>query len=128
MSLGSCCSCLLAIGTMVHNIDTIKASRNGTGFKLLMKSLFADELTLTILVAPVNWNLWSWAILWVGYLIGIGLAVCQIRIENQWFASRRRDIEQGQSDGESISSADWTRNRVRLCTDTKNARLTEVAS
>jgi hypothetical protein len=69
--------------------------------------------SVTIVVTPAQYHLVSWGVLWGGFLLGIILASYQVRLENLWFASRRRDIEQqGQSDGEAVSSADWTRSRV----------------
>ena len=79
--------------------------------------------SVTIHVTPAHYHLLNWAILWGGFLIGIGLASYQVRRENMWLTSRKRDgvdLEQqhqpgvgGVADGEGVSSADWTRSRVR---------------
>lgn len=75
--------------------------------------------SITIRVTPEHYHLLSWGILWSGFLLAIIGASCQVKIENQWLASKRQDVEQGNSassgDGEAviISSADLTRSRFR---------------
>lgn len=81
--------------------------------------------SVTIHVTPEHYHLLNWALLWTGFLLGILLASYQVRVENQWFASkeRREDLEQHQQGGNGVvmvpegeggvSSADWTRSRVR---------------
>lgn len=72
--------------------------------------------SVTIHVTPEHYHLLNWAILWVGFLLGIGFASYQVRLENQRFASKKRyDLEQqqgGVQDGDGFSTAEWTRSRV----------------
>lgn len=69
--------------------------------------------SVTINVSPQHYHLLSWALLWMGFILAIGLASYQVHKENKWFAARKREEQQGAAEGEgSISSADWTRSRV----------------
>lgn len=94
--------------------------------------------SVTIHVTPEHYHVFNWVLLWTGFVLGILLASYQVRQENMWAASkeRRDDIEQQQQSGNGVvmvtegeggvSSADWTRSRVRqrhrilLCGHTKN--------
>jgi hypothetical protein len=72
--------------------------------------------SVTIRVTPEHFHLISWGILWGGFVLAILIAAWQVRIENQWFTTRRREVEQGSTapsgDGEAVSSADLSRSRV----------------
>jgi hypothetical protein len=72
--------------------------------------------SVTIRVTPEHFHLISWGILWGGFFLAILIASWQVRIENQWFTTRRQEIEQGSTapsgDGEAVSSADLSRSRV----------------
>jgi hypothetical protein len=72
--------------------------------------------SITIRVTPDHFHLLSWGVLWAGFFLAILGASWQVRIENQWFTSRRQDVEQGNTassgDGEAVSSADLSRSQV----------------
>lgn len=72
--------------------------------------------SVTIHVTPEHYHILNWSILWGSFILGIVLASYQVRLENQQFASRRRDdIEHQQGgvhEGEGVSTADWTRRNV----------------
>ena len=81
--------------------------------------------SVTIHVTPEHYHVFSWVILWLGFVLGILVACNQLRIEHGWSATkdRRDDLEQQQQSGNEVvmvpegeggvSSAEWTRNRVR---------------
>lgn len=52
---------------------------------------FSITTSVTIHVTPEHYHLFSWAVLWAGFLFAILFASYQVRMENRWFASKKRD-------------------------------------
>ena len=81
--------------------------------------------SVTIHVTPEHYHVFNWVLLWLGFVLGILVACYQMRIEYGWSAAkdRRDDLEQQQQSGNEVvmvpegeggvSSAEWTRSRVR---------------
>jgi hypothetical protein len=71
--------------------------------------------SVTIHVTPEHYHLLNWALLWTGFILAITVASYQVHQENKWFAARKREEHEGATEGEgTVSSADWTRNRVSI--------------
>lgn len=81
--------------------------------------------SVTIHVTPEHYHVFNWVLLWLGFVLGICIALYQLRIETVWSAAkdRRDDLEQQQQSGNEVvmvpegdggvSSAEWTRSRFR---------------